>query len=304
MAVQVVVLDEYFLTITLLVSLGWQLLGFIITAVMRFDKLFDLFGGLNFVIIALMTMLLNRTYFVRQVVMTSLVVAWGTRLSLFLFWRILTTGEDARFDNARQNIAKLSVFWIGQLFWVWLVSLPVTLLNSTDRNFALNAADYVSWTLWAIGFVFEAWADVSKSVFKSKDENRGKFCDTDIWKLCRHPNYFGEILMWIAVFIGCASSFANSEWMYVSIVSPIFITTLILFVSGLPMLEESSDKKYGSQKEYVAYKRRTSNLLPFPPSLFERLPHWAKQVFFFEWPIYNKLELGEARQSLRNEGSA
>lgn len=108
-------------------------------------------------------------------------------------FRILQWGEDRRFDQMRNNLPKLAVFWIFQAVWVWAVSLPVTVVNATDSNPFLQAVDLIGWLMWAVGFMIEGAADQQKLSFKKSPENRGKWCDAGLWKYTRHPNYFGEV---------------------------------------------------------------------------------------------------------------
>lgn len=125
--------------------------------------------------------------------MSSLVVIWGLRLGLFLLLRILQWGEDRRFDEMRGNLVKLAVFWVFQAVWVWTVSLPVMIVNASDRNPSIQAVDIIGWIMWTIGFLIEATADQEKLSFKNSPENRGKWCNVGLWKYSRHPNYVGEV---------------------------------------------------------------------------------------------------------------
>ncbi|KAL9170254.1 hypothetical protein ABFS82_04G132800 [Erythranthe guttata] len=215
-----------------------------------------------------------------------LVVVWGLRLGLFLLMRILRWGEDRRFDEMRDNLAKLAVFWIFQAVWVWTVSLPLTVVNASSRNPSIEAADIIGWIMWAIGLFVEATSDQQKLIFKNAPENRGKWCDVGLWKYSRHPNYFGEIFLWWGIFVAATPVLKNAEWLV--ILGPIFLTLLLLFISGLPLLEESADKKYGNVSTYMHYKRTTSPLILLPPALYGKLPAWFKTAFLFEFPLYSR----------------
>ncbi|XP_021909101.1 uncharacterized protein LOC110823105 isoform X2 [Carica papaya] len=280
------VLDSHFLAFTAIVTVGYQLLFFIVTALLKFDKVTDFAGSTNFVIIALLTFLIRGTWHFRQIILTLLVVSWGLRLGLFLLMRILKWGEDRRFDEMRSNLWKLAIFWLLQAVWVWTVSLPVTVINAIDRNPSLQAADIIGWIMWSIGWFIETTSDQQKLSFKNSPENRGKFCNIGLWKYSRHPNYFGEILLWWGIFVAASPVLEGAEWLV--ILGPIFLTLLLLFVSGIPLLEESADKKFGNITAYSVYKRTTSPLIPLPPVVYGKLPSWLKATFLFEFPLYSR----------------
>ncbi|CAO2823867.1 unnamed protein product [Amaranthus hypochondriacus] len=280
------VLDPHFLAITAIVTVCYQFIFFVITALLKFDKVTDFAGSTNFIILAVLTILIKGSWHFRQVVLTLLVVLWGLRLGLFLLMRILQWGEDRRFDEMRSNIGKLAVFWIFQALWVWTVSLPVTIVNASDKNPSLQAADIIGWIMWSIGFSLEASADQQKLSFKNSPANRGRWCNVGVWKYSRHPNYFGEIFLWWGLFIGSIPILDGAEWLV--IFGPVFLTLLLLFLSGIPLLEESADKKYGNVDEYRLYKKVTSPLIPLPPEVYGNLPLWFKKIFLFEFPLYSR----------------
>ncbi|KAK1581933.1 hypothetical protein Q3G72_010342 [Acer saccharum] len=280
------VLDSHFLALTAIVTVGYQLFFFIITALLKFDKVTDFAGSTNFIIIAVLTLVLKGTWHFRQVVLTLLVVIWGLRLGLFLLMRILNWGEDRRFDEMRNSLGKLAIFWIFQAVWVWTVSLPVTVVNASDRDPSVHAADIIGWIMWFVGMSVEAVADQQKLIFKNSPENRGKWCNVGLWKYTRHPNYFGEIFLWWGIFVASAPVLKGAEWLV--ILGPIFLTLLLLFVSGIPMLEESADKKFGNVAAYRVYKKTTSPLIPLPPVVYGRLPSWLRTIFLFEFPFYSR----------------
>ncbi|KAG5535217.1 hypothetical protein RHGRI_023110 [Rhododendron griersonianum] len=186
------VIDSHFLALTAIVTVGYQFFFFIITALLKFDKVTDFAGSTNFVILAVLTLVLKGSWHFRQVVLTLLVVVWGLRLGLFLLMRILQWGEDRRFDEMRASLGKLAMFWAFQAVWVWTVSLPVTIVNASDRDPSLQAEDIIGWIIWSIGISVEATADQQKLTFKNSPDNRGKWCCVGLWKYSRHPNYFGE----------------------------------------------------------------------------------------------------------------
>ncbi|XP_077236067.1 uncharacterized protein LOC143877741 isoform X2 [Tasmannia lanceolata] len=287
------VLDSHFLALTALITVGYQFVFFLITALLKFDKVTDFAGCTNFIIIAVLTLVLKGTWDFRQVVLTVLVVIWGLRLGLFLLMRILQWGEDHRFDEMRNNLGKLAVFWIFQAVWAWTVSLPVTVVNASDRNPSVQPRDIIGWIMWSVGMSVEAIADQQKLLFKNSPANRGKWCNVGLWKFSRHPNYFGEILLWWGIFVASSPVLEGAEWLV--IVGPLFLSLLLLFVSGIPLLEESADKRFGNDAEFRLYKITTSPLIPLPPVVYGNLPAWFKAIALFEFPFYSR-NLPEERE--------
>lgn len=154
-------------------------------------------------------------------------------------------GVDKRFDGVRENPVKFLVFWMIQMIWVYILGLPVVFVNSPlapSRN--VGAVDIVGAIVFAGGLLFEAISDHIKFTFKLKNKSaKNGWCEVGPWRLSRHPNYFGEICLWWGAFIVCASILEGAKW--IAILTPLAVTCIILFVSGIPMLERSNDKKYG-----------------------------------------------------------
>ncbi|CAK9139837.1 unnamed protein product [Ilex paraguariensis] len=186
----------------------------------------------------------------------------------------------------RSNLGKLAIFWLLQAVWVWTVSLPVTIVNSSNRYPSLHAEDIIGWAMWSVGILVEATADQQKLAFKNVLENRGKWCNVGVWKYSRHPNYFGEIFLWWGIFVASTPVLEGAEWLVVF--GPILLTLLLLFLSGVPMLEDSADKKFGNVAGYRHYKRTTSPLILLPPEVYGSLPSWFKTTFLFEFPFYSR----------------
>ncbi|KAI0880053.1 DUF1295-domain-containing protein [Annulohypoxylon maeteangense] len=296
------VLDRYYLAITLLITIAYQLFFFSIAFSLKFDKLTDFAGGTNFVVLAIITLAFSRNPDARQIVASVFIMAWGLRLSLFLLYRVLKTGKDDRFDDKRDKFFPFLGFWVFQMLWVWIVSLPVTVLNSPAvREYSPQASfgtgrDIAGVVLFAIGFVMESVSDVQRMVFRAKND-KSAFCDTGFFGWCRHPNYFGEIIMQFSIYMIAVSAAADGsvggqafKALYATILGPFFLTILLMFVSGLPLSERPGAKKrYENGLSWDAYQRylnRTSILIPFPPQIYEKLPTFAKRTVFLEFPIY------------------
>ncbi|KAI1643390.1 DUF1295-domain-containing protein [Daldinia loculata] len=302
MAGPVHVLDDYYLSITLLVTVAYQLFFFALAYSSKFDKLTDFAGGTNFVVLAVLTLALSRNPDARQIVASVFIMVWGLRLSLFLLYRVLRTGKDDRFDGTRDRFFPFLGFWVFQMLWVWAVSLPVTILNSPAvRSYQPQVSfgtgrDIAGTVLFCIGFAMESVSDVQKFVFRSRDD-RGAICDSGFFYWSRHPNYFGEIIIQFSIYMICVSPAADGpvagqafNALYATILGPFFLTILLMFVSGLPLSERPAAKKrYEKGLNWEGYRRylnRTSILIPFPPQIYERLPTIVKRTVFLEFPMY------------------
>lgn len=195
------VLDNYYLAITFLITVGYQLFFFAIAFSLKFDKLTDFAGGTNFVLLAILTLACseNRDQ-ARNVVASVFIMAWAARLSGFLLFRIIKTGKDDRFDDKRDKFWSFLGFWVFQMFWVWTCSLPVTLLNSPNvtqfeqPSFG-TGCDIAGVIMFAIGFVMESVSDIQKYRFRTAHGSDGAVCDVGFFAWTRHPNYFGEIMV-------------------------------------------------------------------------------------------------------------
>ncbi|KAL8287537.1 hypothetical protein RQP46_003395 [Phenoliferia psychrophenolica] len=254
------VLDDYYLAITFLISLGLQGALFLISFSLQTDKLTDLGGSANFFLLAIFTLCAGGTYHTRNIVASVLVLLWSTRLGGFLFFRVLKTGKDGRFDEMRSKFFSFMGFWAFQLFWVWTVSLPLTILNSPNvsdpsrggGNPAFGTArDIAGIIMFAIGFGIEAVGDQQKYLWKSSRPAKGEINDKGVWHFTRHPNFFGEIFLWWGMYTLCiepavahATGLGARRALYGSVVGPIFISLLLFFVSGLPLAEKPTSKKY------------------------------------------------------------
>jgi steroid 5-alpha reductase family enzyme len=189
-------------------------------------------------------------------------MVWGIRLGSYLFTRILTIKVDHRFDDKRSNPLRFGMFWLLQAITVWVVMLPVFGYFSLKSIPMPPVLSLVAGALvFAAGLTIEAVADAQKFAFKKKAENRAKFMHTGIWKYSRHPNYLGEMMVWWGISIPGFFVFSGTSYLY--LVGAPYITLLLLFVSGIPLLEKSADEKWGSDPEYRNYKDSTPVLIPF-----------------------------------------
>lgn len=220
----------------------------------------DIAWGLGFILVALETLVLNSLYLPQQILATTLVIIWGTRLSSHIYMRNRNKPEDARYAAWRaqwgQHVVIRSYLQIFMLqgFILLLISAPIVLINTSNTG-AITLYTIIGMLVWIIGFVFESVADYQLRQFLLNPANRGKIMKSGLWHYSRHPNYFGETLMWWGIFIIALSV----PYGYFTIVSPIMITYLLLYVSGVPLLEN----KMRNNPEFQQYMKETSVFIPW-----------------------------------------
>lgn len=245
---------------SLLLSLAINGVMFVVAFKLQSDKLTDISYALSFIILAFFAFHYSpKTLY--AAISVSLVCLWAVRIGSFLLYRVLQTGSDRRFDGMRDHFWKFGKFWLGQAVTVWILMIPLTLSRSENSHW--HAAAVIGIIVWLIGLVLESIADLQKYHFTHKLENKNTWIDEGVWRYSRHPNYFGEMLVWFGIFIYALPDLTMIERV-ISLVSPLFISVLLLFVSGIPILEKNADKRWGTIPAYKAYKRRTSSLIPLP----------------------------------------
>lgn len=238
-----------------------QVLFFLYAAIKKTDKVTDLSYGLTFILASIFIYLLNIEYAsLFKTILVILVSIWGLRLAIYLFIRILKTGKDKRFDGVREDFKRFASFWILQAVSIFIILLPTTYILISKDEMSLNWISYIGLGISILGIVIEGIADYQKFVFKNKIENKGKWIGTGLWKYSRHPNYLGEIMMWVGIFTYCIV-YINGVAL-ITILSPIYISVLLLAVSGIPTLEKEYDIRYVNNKEYEEYRDKTGILFP------------------------------------------
>ena len=242
-------------------ALGVQVVAFVPAYFKQTEHFYDLTGSLTHISVTLLALLATGRFDPRALLLTGLIVVWAGRLGLFLFMRINADGKDGRFDKIKPDAVRFLITWMLQGLWVFLTLCAALTAITVQRAPDLGVLDVVGLVLWIIGFSIEVMADQQKRSFRAR--NPGRFIDTGLWAWSRHPNYFGEILLWIGIAVMATSTLEGSR--YVVWISPVFVTLLLTRVSGIPLLEKRADSRWGDDAGYRAYKERTPVLIPRPP---------------------------------------
>ena len=251
---------NYYLTLAILLFV-YMTLWFVVSLIKKRNDVADVAWGLGFMFIAWTSFFLSENSGTRGLLIGFLVSIWGFRLAWHINSRNKGKTEDYRYLAWRKQWGRLfylrSYFqvYLLQGFLLYLIAIPIMAINESNR-LALGWFDFVGLFIWIIGFYFESRGDAELAQFRKDPANKGKIMQSGLWAYTRHPNYFGEVTLWWGIFI---ISLGSAPFFY-TIVSPLTITTLILFVSGIPLLE----KKYDKRPDFEEYKKRTSIFFPLP----------------------------------------
>jgi steroid 5-alpha reductase family enzyme len=233
----------------------------LISLVTHDASIVDMIWGLGFVVSAWVTNLAAGQASARGLLLSVLVTVWGLRLSGYLVWRNLGKPEDYRYQEMREKSGDR--FWLESLFRVfllqgalmWVISVPVTITQTSTSG--LYWLDYVGLGVWLVGVVFETFGDFQLAAFKARPDSKGRVMDRGLWRYTRHPNYFGDFSVWWGHFL---VALAGGGWW--TVFSPVVMSTLLLRVSGVAMLEKTIGKR---RPEYEEYIRRTNAFFPGRP---------------------------------------
>jgi steroid 5-alpha reductase family enzyme len=255
---QVLTLPLYALLVALAFLIQWVV--FIPSFLRQTEKFFDLTGSLTYISLSTIAVLFSANVDARAILLYAMVLIWAVRLGAFLFTRIRKAGKDDRFDDLKPSFIRFLNVWTIQGLWVTFTAAAALIAITSANRKTLDVFALVGVLLWLLGFITEVVADAQKTRFNANPVNKGKFIQSGLWSRSRHPNYFGEILLWIGVAVVALPVLQG--WAWVALVSPFFVALLLIRVSGIPLLEQKADKKWGGQPDYEAYKKRTPVLIP------------------------------------------
>ena len=243
----------------------FQWLIFIPSFIWQTEHYFDLTGSITFLTITgiafyFKSNLSSGSADTRSIMLLVLVYIWAMRLGGFLFIRIHLAGEDKRFRKWKKSFPLFLRTWTLQGLWVFITCLAALTTITSAKVSKVDVTFYLGVVLWVCGFIIEVTADLQKTRFRAEKKNKDKFIQSGLWSFSRHPNYLGEIILWLGIAIIAMPVLWG--WQYVSLLSPLFVYLILTKVSGIPILEALAEKHWGKQKDYQAYKKNTPLLFP------------------------------------------
>jgi len=251
--------------VAMVISFAIHWILFVPSYIFQTEKFYDLTGSLTYVTVLSFVVFIKKTTVhemldLRSLLIYGCIMIWTVRLGGFLFWRVLKDGHDKRFKTILPSFTQLFMTWTLSAAWVFIQSLSALVALTVISTVEMGLVGWLGLVLWIFGFGFEVLADHQKTKFKADPANDGKFITGGLWDASRHPNYFGEIVLWLGISVMAVPVMSGLQ--YVSLVSPVFGFLLIYYVSGVRMLEARSDKKWANNAEYQEYKRNTPVFFP------------------------------------------
>ena len=244
-------------------SVGFVLhwLGFIPAYLFQTEHYFDLIGSISYVATVALAFLLVPSFDARGLVVATLICVWAIRLGSFLFIRVKKAGQDRRFTLIKTRFFRFLLTWTLGGTWVFITMAAGLAAMTSQTQAEIDAFFMIGVALWVVGFSIEVIADRQKTAFRKNPDNAEKFISSGLWSVSRHPNYFGEIILWIGIAVIALPVLAG--WQWVTLVSPIFVSFLLLKVSGVPMLENNAESRWGNDPAFRKYKENTPTLIPY-----------------------------------------
>ena len=240
-----------------------QWIAYIPAFLLKTEKFYDLTGSLTYIGTVLFALYATGSFQSLQLgnlIVGMAIIVWAARLGSFLFMRIRKDKKDGRFDSIKTSFSQFFMTWTLQGMWVFICSSAAFIAIANPQGVVINSVFIIGFVIFIIGFVVEVIADNQKTAFRSIPENKDQFINEGLWARSRHPNYFGEITLWTGVTVMGISTFEGMN--YLAIFSPIFSYLLLVYVSGVRMLEYRGHKKWGHLDEYKNYKKNTPKLIP------------------------------------------
>lgn len=252
------ILPLYAFCVAMAFVINW--IAFIPAFIFQTEKFFDLTGSIVYITVTTVSVLLSPVHDLRTFLVATLIIIWTTRLGTFLFMRILKEKKDARFDKLKPSFLRYLNVWTLQGLWVTFTMAAGLVVLTTAVTKPIGIFAIVGLLVWIMGFLFEVVADVQKAQWRANPKNKGKFINIGLWSKSRHPNYFGEIMIWIGVALIALPVLQG--WQLFTLISPVFVIVLLTRISGVPLLEKKADEKWGGMPDYEQYKKTTPVVIP------------------------------------------
>jgi len=237
-----------------------QWLAFIPARLLQTERFYDLTGSATYIAVTLGAVVTASESTGAQKLIAIMIFIWAGRLGSFLFRRIHAAGGDQRFDQIKVSSSRFFIAWTLQGTWVVMTSCAAVAAILSPEQPPLGFVYIVGALMWVTGFVIEVIADRQKSRFREDPANGGQFICTGLWAHSRHPNYFGEILLWSGITMMAVPYLSGSQWIVV--VSPLFVYALLTRISGIPTLAKRGQQLWGEDPAYQAYLSNTPRLFP------------------------------------------
>ena len=242
-----------------LIAFAIQWVLFIPAYLMQTEKFYDLAGSLTYISIISYVFYKSSEFNLGNLVLSLFIIIWAVRLGSFLFFRIKKAGEDKRFRDIKPSPTRFFMTWTLHGMWVSICSACAITAMSTSEGILMNTLFFVGAITFILGFLIEVIADNQKTKFRSNPNNKDKFISTGLWSYSRHPNYLGEITLWTGVAIMSFSSLSGLQ--LITLISPVFTYFLLVYVSGVRLLEARGKRKWGHLDSYQEYIKNTPTLL-------------------------------------------
>ena len=242
-------------TFILIVAVLLQIIFFIPSFLLKTEKYYDLVGSLTYITSVSLAYFSVENKTMIDSIIYFYIIVWASRLGIYLFRRVRNEGKDVRFDKAKKHFFWFLQYWIGQALWVALTGCTAIIAILSPEDDTLPVLAMFGMALWLSGFTIESIADYQKRAFRKENNPREAFIHSGLWARSRHPNYFGEITLWIGIAVIALNTLTGIE--YITLISPVFVYILLTRMSGINLLERIADERYGHLEDYIEYKENT-----------------------------------------------
>ena len=228
------------------------------------ERFFDLTGSIVYVVMVCSALVLSGASDIRALALAGCIVVWAARLGPFLFLRIKQAGDDRRFRKLKYSFPMFLMTWTLQGTWVFITASCALAAITAGVTLPIGIQFFLGFAMWIVGFVIEIVADGQKSRFRAEPANQGSFITSGLWAWSRHPNYFGEIVLWTGIAVMAAPVLVGAQ--HVTLIAPLFVVLLLTRISGIPLLERRAKQRWGDDERFQAYMRNTPAVMLWPPS--------------------------------------